>query len=96
MSYLSTNLRRLRLSRGTHFTQQRVADDINVTRSRYASWELATAEPDITKLLRLAGYYQVGLDVLLRKDLTKLTEHSLGITCRLSWSIAVDVLATKR
>lgn len=51
-----------------HFTQQQVADDLNVSRQTISSWETEHSYPDIESLIRLSDYYQVSLDTLLKED----------------------------
>lgn len=57
-----------------HFTQQQVADDMNVSRQTISSWETEHSYPDIESLIRLSDYYQVSLDTLLKED-SGMTEY---------------------
>ena len=56
------------------FTQQKVAQDLNVSRQTISSWETENSYPDISSLIRLSDYYQVSLDQLLKED-TGMTEY---------------------
>lgn len=66
------HLKQERLKR--EFTQQKVADDLNVSRQTISSWETEHSYPDIGSLLDLSDYYQVSLDKLLKED-TGMTEY---------------------
>lgn len=55
-------------------TQQRVADDLNVSRQTISSWETENSYPDIESLIQLSNYYQISLDTLLKED-TGMTEY---------------------
>ncbi|CAJ1189152.1 hypothetical protein LCR01_12010 [Companilactobacillus crustorum] len=55
-------------------TQQKVADELNVSRQTISSWETENSYPDIESLLRISDYYQVSLDTLLKED-TGMTEY---------------------
>lgn len=69
MSLLSDNIRYLRHQLG--HSQQRVADDLMITRGRYGKYEDAVAEPPIEILLKLSQYFQVSIDLLLSVDLRR-------------------------
>ena len=62
--YLRTNLRALRDYMG--YSQQWVADSCHLSRSQYAGWERADAEPSLDNILRLAEYFNVSLHDLAR------------------------------
>ncbi|GAQ02103.1 DNA-binding protein [Companilactobacillus farciminis] len=66
------HLKQERLQR--KFTQQKVAQDLNVSRQTISSWETEHSYPDIGSLIRLSDYYQVSLDQLLKED-TGMTEY---------------------
>ena len=61
------HLKQERLQR--KFTQQKVAQDLNVSRQTISSWETEHSYPDIGSLIRLSDYYQVSLDQLLKEDI---------------------------
>lgn len=71
MSFLADNIRYLRNELG--FSQQKVADDLLITRGRYAKYEDAASEPPLEILLRLSRYYHVSIDLLLSIDLRKIS-----------------------
>ena len=63
--YYASRLSELRNSKG--FTQQKVADDLKITRGRLNNYEQGTREPDIETLKKLAEYFYVSTDYLLGK-----------------------------
>lgn len=75
MSYLFTNLRILRKIKQA--SQEVVADELNIPRSRFASYEEGRAEPPYSMLIKLADYYQVSVDALLRGDFSKTNPDDL-------------------
>lgn len=62
-SYLARVLRRLRVSAG--FTQQNMADVLNINRSTYTYYETGKTTPDIQSLKMLANILNVDIDVFL-------------------------------
>jgi transcriptional regulator with XRE-family HTH domain len=69
MTKIATNLRILRKIKNA--SQETVADDLQIPRSRFASYEEDRAEPPYEMLLRLSDYYHVSVDALLRGDFSK-------------------------
>jgi transcriptional regulator with XRE-family HTH domain len=69
---ISKNIRHLRTLRG--LTQEQLADELNVSRSRIGSYEEGRSEPPIHMLLKLGEYYGLPVDVLIKNDLTKSTD----------------------
>ena len=61
---IAKNISRLRRAAG--LSQQRVADELNVTRQAVSAWERGLSEPDARSLTRLADLYGCGVDELLR------------------------------
>lgn len=57
---ISVNLKRLRKIH--QYTQERVAEKINVSRQSIAKWEQGETTPDIESLTKLAKLYNVSLD----------------------------------
>lgn len=60
---LSTLLRRIRLEAG--FTQQNIAQVLEIDRSTYVYYELGRVAPDSVTLKRLARLYNVPLETFL-------------------------------
>lgn len=70
MSYLAENIRYLR--RELKVSQQKVADDLSITRGRYAKYEDGASEPPLEILLKIARYYHVSIDLLVSVDLRRI------------------------
>ncbi|MCP9770553.1 LexA family transcriptional regulator [Lacihabitans sp. LS3-19] len=72
MKKISKNIAHLRHLRGV--SQEYLANDLNITRSRLSSWEEHRAEPPIDLIVRLSEYFNVSIDSLLKIDLTKVND----------------------
>lgn len=69
MSKISSNIRFLRQLKG--LSQEQLADDLKVTRSRIGGYEEARNEPPIDLLIKLSEYFHIAIDALVRGDLKK-------------------------
>jgi transcriptional regulator with XRE-family HTH domain len=69
MSKISSNIRFLRQLKG--LSQEQLADDLKITRSRVGGYEEARNEPPIDLLIRLSEYFHIAIDALVRGDLKK-------------------------
>ena len=69
MSIFSDNIRVLRDRK--NISQQKLADDLLITRSRYVKYEDGTSEPPLELLLRFSKYFNVSVDLLLSVDIRK-------------------------
>lgn len=69
MSKISSNIRFLRQLKG--LSQEQLADELKVTRSRIGGYEEARNEPPIDLLIRLSEYFHIAIDALVRGDLKK-------------------------
>ncbi len=69
MKFISKNIRHLRRLKGV--TQEVLAEDLQVTRSRISSYEEGRSAPTIEMLIQLSDYFKLPIDILLRNDLTK-------------------------
>lgn len=72
MKKISKNIAHLRHLRG--ISQEALANDLDITRSRLSSWEEHRAEPPIDLIVRLSEYFNVSVDSLLKIDLTKVKD----------------------
>lgn len=63
---LKDNLMMLRKING--FSQEQIAEKIEISRQAYAKWENGTTLPDIEKATRLAQIYGVTLDSLMAES----------------------------
>lgn len=58
------NEKLLSLRRVKGFSQEQLADLINVSRQAISKWETAESQPDLTKLILLSNVFEVSLDEL--------------------------------
>lgn len=56
-------------------SQEAIAEKIGISRQAYAKWESGATVPDIEKCKRLADFYDVTIDGLLKNE----TEDKIGI-----------------
>ncbi len=63
---LGSNIRRLREDKG--FTQEQIADRMNVSFQAVSSWERDEYKPDLEKLLKLAEVLEVSLSALAEEN----------------------------
>jgi len=75
MSILSENIRYLRAQLGV--SQKKVADDLIITRVRYAKYEDATSEPPVELLIRMSRYFHISIDLMVSADLRKISLKEL-------------------
>lgn len=69
MSVFSDNIRVLRDRK--NISQQKLADNLLITRSRYVKYEDGTSEPPIEILIRISKYFNLSIDLLLNVDIRK-------------------------
>lgn len=69
MSILSENMRYLRAQ--LKYSQQKIADDLLITRGRYSKYEESESEPPIEIFLKISRYFNVSMDLLATVDLSK-------------------------
>ena len=74
MKMITKNLKHLRHLKGV--TQETLADDLRVPRSRISSYEEGRSAPTIEMLILISDYFKLPIDILLRNDLTKATASS--------------------
>lgn len=67
-NYLARTLRKLRVNAG--FTQQNMADALNINRSTYTYYETGKTEPDIRSLQILSKVLKVDIDIFLEDEHT--------------------------
>ena len=56
------------------FTQESVAEKVNVSRQTISNWENEKSYPDIISVIELSNLYSISLDELLKGD-EKMMEH---------------------
>lgn len=69
MSILSDNMRFLRGKQ--KLSQQKVADELKITRGRYAKYEDGSSEPPIEILQRISKFFHVSIDLMVGVDVRK-------------------------
>ena len=69
---IGKKLKEARMSSG--LTQERVAEEIDVSRQTISNWENEKSYPDIVSVIRLSSLYSISLDELLKGDM-KMMEH---------------------
>lgn len=69
---IGKKLKEARVNSG--MSQEKVAEEIQVSRQTISNWENEKSYPDIVSVLKLSDLYAVSLDVLLKGDV-KMIEH---------------------
>lgn len=72
---IGTNLKLLRKHFGN--SQEEMASLLKLTRSSYSGYENNVAEPSISTMVLLSEVYGISLDIILKKDLSKLSAPEL-------------------
>lgn len=58
---------RIKEERENHnWTQEELADTLNISRQAISKWELGTAYPDVERLVQMSDLFQVSLDSLVK------------------------------
>ena len=68
MTMIAKNLKHLRHLK--KLTQEVLAEDLHVTRSRISSYEEGRSAPSLDFLIAVSDYFKLPIDILLRKNLT--------------------------
>jgi len=74
MKIISKNIKHLRTLK--KISQEGLAEELKVTRSRIGSYEESRSSPTLEFLLDLSDYFKIPVDILLRNDLTKTKDTS--------------------
>lgn len=74
MNFFSKNLKHLRLLKG--LTQETIAEDCQLSRSKISSYEEGRANPPIDALVVFSSYFKIPIDVLIKKDLSLTQDKS--------------------
>ncbi|WP_408043688.1 XRE family transcriptional regulator [Tenacibaculum litopenaei] len=91
MNYIAKNIRHLRKLKG--YTQEQLAEELKMTRSKIGSYEEGRSDPPIEMLIQFSTYFSLPIDVLIKNDLTYATDTSfieIG-NQRVLFPITVDV-----
>lgn len=71
---LGTNLQYLRKLHG-NMTQEKLADQMGVSRQTVSKWETGETVPEVDKLLELSKLFSCTLDALLKEDIAPQTDY---------------------
>lgn len=74
MKIIAKNIKHLRSLK--KLSQESLAEELGVTRSRIGSYEENRSDPNIDMLIKLSDYFKVPVDILIKNDLTKSKESS--------------------
>ena len=76
--FISSNLKFLRKEKG--LSQEEVSRDLSIKRTTLSGYENDSAEPNAENLIRIANYYGISVDILLKQDLNSdipILQHNL-------------------
>jgi transcriptional regulator with XRE-family HTH domain len=59
-------------------SQEKLSAELSMTRSALNNYENGFAEPNMATLLKISDYFKIPTDVLLKKNLSKLSEKALA------------------
>lgn len=59
-----------KLRRESALSQEKLAEQLHVSRQAISKWELGTAAPDTDNIVRLSKFFQVPLEYLMLEDCT--------------------------
>ena len=86
------NLKNVRKQRGV--TQEELAEILGVSRQAISKWESGTSVPDVQLLLRIADFYNLTLDQLVRDDfdlpISSLDEKKIAGDLSNKCSVSID------
>ncbi|WP_334056661.1 XRE family transcriptional regulator [Polaribacter sp. P097] len=74
MNILSKNIKHLRNLK--KLTQEALAEELSVTRSRISSYEENRSSPTIDFLIDFSKYFKIPIDIIIKNDLTKANDVS--------------------
>ena len=75
MSKIAKNISVLRALK--KLSQNQLADELDISRSRLGSYEEGRAEPPYDLLIKIADHFHIAIDALVRGDLAKTDPESL-------------------
>ncbi|MBL6445923.1 helix-turn-helix domain-containing protein [Fulvivirga sp. 29W222] len=78
MSLISENIKYLRKKIG--LTQEQFAERIDIKRSLVGAYEEGRADPRISNLIRMAEVFGTSVDILINKDVSRLSEEELNVS----------------
>ena len=75
MSFLADNLRYLRAKQNC--SQLQVANELVISRGRYAKYEEGMAEPPLAIMQRISNYFKISIDLLISIDVRDLPKDAV-------------------
>ncbi|MCU0423592.1 MAG: XRE family transcriptional regulator [Bacteroidia bacterium] len=75
MHKIAKNIKHLRAIK--NWSQQQLADELDITRARIGSYEEGRCEPPLDILIRLSNLFHVAIDALVKCDLSKFDKVQL-------------------
>ena len=75
MSKIAANITVLRASK--KLTQEQLSNELDISRSRLGSYEEGRAEPSYDLLIKIADYFHVSIDAMVRADLSRTKPEAL-------------------
>ena len=76
MSFFANNIKILRQRK--HLSQDAVAKELNLTRSSLSGYENSTAQAPYEVLIKLSSFYNISIDIILKKDISKIPDRNLS------------------
>lgn len=70
---IANRIKELRKSK--NITQETLAEEIEVSRSKVSSWETCKRDMTITDAINLANYFEISVDNLLNRDVVSRDEY---------------------
>ena len=83
------NLRLKELRKDFKYSQEEIAELLNVSRQSYSRYELGASEPELGTLVKLADIFNVSLDYLLCR-----TNNKVNISMSPDYELLVDINTT--
>lgn len=66
------------LRKQNKLTQEKIADELSVTRQTISNWELDQTKPDIDQIKRLSKLYNISVDELIDNDVKELLTEKIS------------------
>ena len=86
----------IRLRKKMGWSQEELAEKINVSRQAVSKWESAQSIPDLSKILQLSELFCVTTDYLLKDEIEEECEEEIFALRRISHEEAISYLALRK
>ena len=74
----------LELRKQNKMTQEKLAEELNVTRQTISNWELGSTKPDLEQIKLISKLYQISIDNLLENDVKDILTSTISNTEKLT------------